>query len=393
MPRRRRRHTDWEPWDRPWGTGPGRHRWPGADTPPEEAAEQFAEAAQHVGDKVGKALEQAFARTSERLENGGAEEVGERVASAIGSAIERVSEAIPKPDPEKVQRERDRRLVRRRDRATHKVVLFSFLWVGICSAILLSSGSSGAAGVAVLTAVFGSLIARNVLWRSSHRGAVERAQARLEGREVPSSSADTADDDEEAPTAAPGLVVPQDTEDVEEVSAVELQARQILSLLEEMNDARPEIQRAVDSTVAKARELNRRRARLESILEDPDLARLDERIGTLASQIDTTADDETRAVYERTLEQLRSQAESLADVRVMLERIDAYLNASLQSLRTIHIDLLRLATGDLDDPQQTLQDVSTRASNLSMEIKGVREVVDEVSRSRNAARRDAQRQI
>lgn len=393
MPRRRRRHSDWEPWDRPWGTGPGRHRWPGAETPPEEAAERFAEAAQHVGDKVGKALEQAFAKTSERLENGGAEEVGERVASAIGSAIERVSEAIPKPDPEKVQRERDRRLVRRRDRATHQMVLFSFLWVGICTAVLISSGSNGAAGVAVLTAVFGSLIARNALWRSSHRGAVERAEARLEGRQVAAPSADAAEDDEEEPAEPPGLVVPQDTVDVEEVSAVELQARQILSLLDEMDDPRPEIQRAVDSTVDKARELNRRRSRLESILEDPDLSRLDERIETLHARIGATDDDETRAIYERTLEQLRTQAESLADVRVMLERIDAYLNASLQSLRTVHIDLLRLATGDLDDPQQTLQDVSARASSLSLEIKGVREVVDEVSRARQVARRDPQRQL
>ncbi len=395
MPRRRRRKSEWEPWDRPWGTGPGRYRWPGAGTPPEEVAEQFARAAQHVGDKVGRAVEQAFARTTERLEDTGAEPMGERVATAIGNAIDRVSGAIPKPDPEKVQRQRDRQLVRRQDKVTHQMFLFSFLWVGVSVAIVLSAGLEGVAGVAVLGAVFGSLVARNALWRRSNRALVQQARARLEGREIPAAVEDEADGEgtDAAAESSPGLITPDETVNVEEVSAVELQGRQILSLLEEMDDARPDIRQAVDSTVAKARELNVRRARLESILEDPDLHGLAERIEALAEQIGSTLDDETRAIYERTLEQLRTQADSLADIRVMLERIDAYLNASLQSLRTIHIDLLRLATGDLDDPQQTLDEVSQRASNLSLEIKGVREVVDEVSRARQAARQQGQRQI
>ena len=394
MPRRRRRKSEWEPWERPWGTGPGRHRWPGAETPPEEVAEQFARAAQHVGDKVGRAVEQAFARTSERLDEGGAEPMGERVATAIGNAIDRVSEAIPRPDPQKVQRQRDRQLVRRQDKVTHQMFLFSFLWVGISVAIVLSAGLEGVAGVAVLGAVFGSLVARNALWRKSNRARVERARARLEGREIPVASADAAqEEDQDEDEDASGLITPDVTVDVEEVSAVELQARQILSLLGEMDEDRPDIRRAVDSTVDKARELNVRRARLEAILEDPDLHGLADRIESLSQQIGATLDDETRTIYERTLEQLRTQADSLADIRVMLERIDAYLNASLQSLRTIHIDLLRLATGDLDDPQQTLAEVSQRASNLSLEIKGVREVVDEVSRARRAARQQGQWQI
>ena len=174
---------------------------------------------------------------------------------------------------------------------------------------------------------------------------------------------------------------------------MELEARQILRLLDEMGEERAAIRGSVDMAVAKARELSARRMRLEGILADPDLSSLEDRIAELAASIGETEDPETRDVYEHTLEQLRIQAESVADIRVMQTRIDAYLNASLQSLRTIHIDLLRLQTGDLSDPDSTLRDVSARAGNLSLEIKGVREVVEEVQNARRAAASQRSRQL
>ena len=110
-------------------------------------------------------------------------------------------------------------------------------------------------------------------------------------------------------------------------------------------------------------------------------------------RIAETADPQTKEIYASTLQQLQAQDESLADVRLMLERIEAYHQASLQSLRTIHIDLLRLQTGDLTDPAQALSDISQRAGALSMETKSVREVVEEVEQARRAAGRTPVRQI
>ncbi|MDP7113682.1 MAG: hypothetical protein QGH45_17065, partial [Myxococcota bacterium] len=253
---------------------------------------------------------------------------------------------------------------------------------------ILSADTGGGPAVFIIAAVFAALILRDVMWKRSRRGAIAWAQAALSGEEdlaEPPPETETPDDVVSAAAEPPVGDDPQ-------LRAIENEAQQVLELLGAAGGSRDSIRDSVDATVAKARELTARRERLERMLADPDLADLDERIGDLERRIDETGDEETAEVYRRTLDQLRSQAASLADVRVMMERLEAYLNASLQSLRTIHIDLLRLQTGDLDDPDRTLDDISARAGNLGEEIKSVREVVEEVQRHRRA-HRATQRQI
>jgi hypothetical protein len=399
--RRSRRHPRWDPWDRPWGAGNRHRRWREDDMDPEEVARRFGEAAEEVASKVGNALEQAFAHTAEQVDRHVGPDVGERVASAIGQVVEKVGEAIPKPDPERIQRENDRRLLRRRDANTTRSVVSTLIAVGVAVAVVTGLGLEALPIAIVVAVLFGGRITRNLLWNRRHALDFRRAEARLAGEREPRSDDDSFDDDDsldqEDPADAierevqdepepPGLTS-RDTLDLEEPGVVEMEGRQILALLTEMGEERPGIRDSVQTTVAKAQELGQRRERLEAILADPDLDSLDAQIEQLAERIARTEDAETRHVYERTAEQLRSQAESLADVRVMRARIDAYLEASLQALRTMHIDLLRLQTGDLDDPDQTLAQVSSRADNLSLEIKGVREVVEEVQGARRSAGR------
>jgi len=375
-------------------------------------ARRFAEAAEQVTTKVGRAVEHAFDQTAEHLQRH--PDVGERVASAIEQAIESVGQAIPKRDPGAEQLKRDRKLLQRRDQVNTRMLLFAALGVGMAG-LALFGGTDAWSGASIAAAVFGILFARNALWKGHNRTAVQQAERRLEtdpgdrvrdttpvGRVKEAEPTDPTAGPEidpetgtpsDAPDTPPSLLVHNQTVGVEEVGAVELEARQILRLLDEMGEERAAIRQSVDTAVSKARELGARRARLEEILSDPDLSSLDERIEDLDERIGETEDPETRDVYDHTLQQLRIQAESIADIRVMQTRVDAYLNASLQSLRTIHIDLLRLQTGDLSDPDGTLREVSARASNLSLEIKGVREVVEEVQNARRAAAAQRSRQL
>ncbi len=427
MPPRRRddkgRHRD--PWERPWGEGRGRHRgprgrhapWPEPGAPPEEVAERFATAVEDVATKVGAALERAFDDGTEdgarRRQKVG--EVGDRVATAVEQAIGKVGEALPRPDPLKEHK----KLLRRRDQANNQIVLFAFLWTAISFAVLWGGGVQALPAVVVLAAVFGALVIRNVMWKRSHRAQIGRAEQEIGGEPVaeqPPAEAGQAEPEgaaaaepDGAAEASPGEAgapapgVPDDdlmeklhtrqSTVSEFVGAVDRQALQVLEALKELGEDRPDIRGSVEQTVAKCKELDARRAKLEMLLEDPDLADLEDRIADLEVRIEETVDEQTRAVYHDTLRQLRSQSESLADVRVMIERLDAYINSSLQSLRTIHIDLLRLQTGDLEDPNRALEEISARASNLNIETKSVREVVEEVDRARRAAGRGAQRQL
>ncbi len=400
MPGRRRPRHDWDPWERRWGEH-RRHRGrrPDADPPPtpEEMAEHFAAAVEAVAGKVGSAIERAFEPRPDGTSAAGetVEGVGRQVASAIEQAIGKVGEAMPKPDPLREHR----RLLRRRDKVNARILLFALLGVGITAAVA-GAGGDAWPGAFIVAAAFGILALRNLLWKTGNRTAVARAERALEAAETGAGTETGAEAEEKAaPTermADPpetGSEAPASPEiDDPQLRAIENEAQQVLELLGEAGGSRRSIRESVDGTVAKARELTTRRGRLERMLADPDLADLDERMAGLERRIGETGDEETAEVYRRTLDQLRSQAASLADVRVMMGRLEAYLNASLQSLRTIHIDLLRLQTGDLDDPDRTLDDISARAGNLGEEIKSVREVVEEVQRSRRA-HRAAQRQL
>jgi len=414
-----------DPWERPWGEGRGRSHgrrhqrpWPEPGAPPEVVAERFAEAVEDVAGKVGTALERAF---DDSTEDGAkrrqkVEEVGERVATAVEQAIGKVGEALPRPDPFKSEK----KLLKRRDQANNQTILFAFLWIGISFAVLWGGGINALPAVVVLGAVFGALVTRNVLWKRNNRGAIGHAETALsgvwagEGDPEAEPEAEPEPEGERSDWSDTSVSAEAETEAESEqssdddlmsklrirettvsefVGAVDRQALQVLSLLKELGEDRPEIRRSVDLSVAKCNELDHRRDKLEALLEDPDLAALDDRIADLEVRIEETRDEATRVIYQDTLGQLRSQSESLADVRVMIERLDAYINSSLQSLRTIHIDLLRLQTGDLDDPTRALEEISTRASNLNIETKSVREVVEEVDRARRAAGRGTQRQL
>jgi len=382
-----------------------------------------------VANKVGSALERAFESDEAEAGKAKAEEVGEKVATAISTAIGKVGEALPGNDPLERQLKADRKLIRRRDSANSKMAVFPFIWAGVSAVILFGMMQEGEAlatagiPITILAVVFGALVAKNLAWKSAHRGEIERAESRLADAEPGGQATDTPADavePDEPPAPEPEEAerdsVPDSTISAEfetgddedgamahfytreptanaRLDVVELEALQVMDLVRELGDDRPDIMKSVESTVAKNRELKERRARLEKILDDPDLSKLDERIEDLEARIQETEDPATRGIYERTLEQLRVQDESLADVRLMLERVEAYSNASLQSLRTIHIDLLRLQTGDLGDPANALDEISTRAGNLSLETKGVREIVDEVERARLAAGRSKVRQL
>ena len=420
----------WDPWEHQWGKERHHRRRHGREPNPEEAAERFAEAVEHVADKVGSALERAFESTDAEAGKAKAEEVGEKVATAISTAIGKVGDALPSNNPLDRQLKTDRKLIRKRDAANSKMAVFPFIWMGISAVILFGMMQEGeplltaAIPMVILGVVFGALVAKSLAWKSAHKEDIGRAEERLASSEAGGKVAVAPEDgatpdaptqpepsDAELDSSSPDSSVSAEfeTADDEEgvhshfytreptanarLDVVELEALQVMDLVREMGEDRPDILRSVERTVAKNRELKERRARLETILEDPDLARLDDRIEDLEARITETEDPATRGIYERTLEQLRVQDESLADVRLMLERVEAYSNASLQSLRTIHIDLLRLQTGDLGDPANALDEISTRAGNLSLETKGVREVVDEVERARLAAGRSKVRQL
>jgi len=372
---------------------------------PEEMARAFAEAAEDVASKVGHALEQAFEHTAEQVDRHVGPDVGERVASAIGHVVEKVGEAIPRPDPGKVQREQDRRLLRRRDANLTSSAVSTLIAVGVAVAVVTGLGLEALPIAIVVAVLFGGRITSKLLWNRRHTDDFRRAEQRLQGRDPDRDSDDDSIDDDEAfdtdtveaiqvddlgevePVEPNVLLESSQTLDLTQAGVVDMEGRQILTLLTEMGEERPAIRESVESTVAKARELGQRRRKLQTILSDPDLSSLDRRIEGLAERIAATEDAETRRVYERTADQLRAQSESLADIEVMQERIDAYLEASLQALRTMHIDLLRLQTGDLDDPDRVLGEVTSRADNLSLEIKGVREVVEEVQGARRNAGR------
>ena len=405
MPRHRRRRREGGPWDRPWGRGrhdPFDHRHREDHPKPEEVAEQFAAAVETVATKVGSAIERAF----EPRPDGSTpaqqtvEGVGRQVASAIEQAIGKVGEALPKPDP----LAKHRRMLQRRDRANARILLFALLGVGI-TATVVGVGGDAWPGAFIVAAVFGILTLRNVLWKAGHRSAVARAERALgetgtgAGAGAVAETVAVAETEPMCRTIESETVAETETEtesesegtrspaiDDPQLRSIENEAQQVLELLGEAGGSRESVRGSVEATVAKARELATRRIRLERMFADPDLADLDERMQGLERRIGETSDEETREVYRRTLDQLRAQSESLADVRVMMERLDAYLNASLQSLRTIHIDLLRLQTDGLEDPDRTLDDISARAGTLDMEIKSVREVVEEVQRNRRAQR-------
>ena len=409
MPGHRRRRRGGGPWDRPWGHGRGdpfEHRHHEDPPKPEEVAEQFAAAVETVATKVGSAIERAF----EPRPDGSTpaqqtvEGVGRQVASAIEQAIGKVGEALPKPDPLR----KHRRLLHRRDQANARILLFALLGVGI-TATVVGVGGGAWPGAFIVAAVFGILTLRNVLWKAGNRTAVARAERAL-GESDPvcrTTESEPMCRTTETEIATEPMCRTNETStepmcrttesesetesgareaeiDDPQLRSIENEAQQVLELLGEAGGSRESVRGSVEATVAKARELAGRRIRLERMFADPDLADLDERMQGLDRRIEETADEETREVYRRTLDQLRAQSESLADVRVMMERLDAYLNASLQSLRTIHIDLLRLQTNGLEDPDRTLDDISARAGTLGMEIKSVREVVEEVQRSRRA---------
>jgi len=357
-------------------------------------AEQFATAVETVATKVGSAIERAFEPRPDGSTAAGetVEGVGRQVASAIEQAIGKVGEAFPKPDPLR----RYRRLLKRRDQVNSRILLFALLGVGITGTVL-GVGGDAWPGAFIVAAVFGILTLRNVLWKTGNRTAIARAERALGGAESgaerepetgsgsESESGSVSESVSEAdgrPTEAAASEVIDDPQ----LRSIENEALQVLELLGEAGGSRESVRGSVEATVDKARELALRRSRLVRMLADPDLADLDERIAGLQRRIEETGDEETREVYRRTLDQLQSQAESLADVRVMMERLDAYLNASLQSLRTIHIDLLRLQTDGLEEPDRTLDDITSRAGTLGMEIKSVREVVEEVQRNRRAQR-------
>ena len=64
---------------------------------------------------------------------------------------------------------------------------------------------------------------------------------------------------------------------------------------------------------------------------------------------------------------------------VHVDRLDAYTNASLQSLRTIHIDLLRLQTGDMSD--ESLEGTYMRTSGVIISLEGFAIYIDDGSGS------------
>ena len=262
-------------------------------------AEHFAAAVESVAGKVGSAIERAFepgpdGSKAQRT----AEGVGSQVASAIEQAIGKVGDAIPPPDPHR----QHRKLLARRDRTNSRMVLFAMIALGVSGAIL-SADTGGGPAVFIIAAVFAALIFRDVMWKRSRRGAIARAQAALSGEEEvaePPRAAETPDD------VDPAAVEPPVTDDPQ-LRAIENEAQQVLELLGATGGSRDSIRDSVDATVAKARELTARRARLERMLADPDLADLDERIGDLERRIDETGDEETAEVYRRTLDQLCSQ--------------------------------------------------------------------------------------
>ncbi|MCK6528147.1 2TM domain-containing protein [Myxococcota bacterium] len=216
-------------------------------------------------------------------------------------------------------------------------------------------------------------------WAARHRPQIEGARralaSRAAGGEAPAGIAAPAPDREDLPGTAGELQ--RRCED-------EAAATARLLAASPGDPARAaEVEATVRGGLERIRALLRHRASMERALAtrgEADLARERE---DLLARIAATEDPRTQEAYRESLGHLDSLEAGMGDLRAIAERIDAQARAFAEALKVMQVDLLRLQAAEgLDEPTRALGRVAERAQRLSGEVQSVRDLMDEVARSR-----------